>query len=328
MKYLVTGSCGFIGSNLTKRLLKGDNYVIGIDNMNSYYDVSLKENRLKELNKFSNFKFYRESISDKDKLFQIFSEERPDYVINLAAQAGVRYSIDHPDCYIESNLIGFFNILEACRNYSVKRLVFASSSSVYGANKKIPFSTEDKVDTPVSLYAATKKSNELMAYAYSNLYNIPVIGLRFFTVYGPNGRPDMAYYSFTKNIMEDKIIKVFNNGDMYRDFTYIDDIIEGIELTLNVELKRDQNGVSYKIYNIGNNKPIKIMDFIEILERNIGKKAKKEFLPMQDGDVYETYADIDELTKDTGFTPKTSIECGLRKFVDWYKEYYGTEVKK
>lgn len=323
MKYLVTGASGFIGSNLCKRLLEDkDNLVIGIDNMNAYYDVSLKENRLKELQKNDHYKFYKEDISNKEKILDIFSKEKPDYVINLAAQAGVRYSIDHPDCYIESNIVGFYNILEACRKYPVKKLLYASSSSVYGANKKVPFSTNDNVDHPISLYAATKKSNELLAYAYSSLYKIPAIGLRFFTVYGPMGRPDMAYYSFTKNIIEDNTIKIFNNGDMYRDFTYIDDIIDGILAILPKEVKEDENGTKYKVYNIGNNKPVKIMDFISILEKNIGKVAKKEFLPMQKGDVYETYANIDDLIKDTGFTPKTSIEEGLERFVSWYKEYY------
>lgn len=323
MKYLITGTSGFIGSNLANKLLEDkNNIIIGIDNMNNYYDVKLKEDRLKKLKQYDNYKFYKEDISNKEKIFKIFEKERPDYVINLAAQAGVRYSIDHPDCYIESNLIGFYNILEACRNYPVKKLLFASSSSVYGANKKIPFSTDDKVDKPVSLYAATKKSNELMAYAYSNLYKIPVVGLRFFTVYGPMGRPDMAYYSFTKNIVENKTIKVFNNGDMYRDFTYVDDIVAGIISLIPLDVKKDENNVQYKIYNIGNNKPVKIIDFISILEKNIGKVADKEFLPMQPGDVYETYADIDELIKDTGFKPETSIEDGLKNFVDWYLDYY------
>lgn len=326
MKYLITGSSGFIGSHLSQKLLEQkENIVIGIDNMNDYYDPKLKEARLNKLKENKNFRFYQEDIANKVKVLEIFQKEQPDYVINLAAQAGVRYSIDHPDCYIESNLVGFFNILEACRNFNIKKLLFASSSSVYGANKKVPFQIEDKVDTPVSLYAATKKSNELMAYAYSNLYGFPVVGLRFFTVYGPFGRPDMAYFSFTKNIMEDKKIKVFNNGDMYRDFTYIDDIINGIISLIPLEVKEDENKVKYKIYNIGNNKPVKIMDFIDILEKNIGKVAKKEFLPMQDGDVYETYACIDELIKDTGFKPTTPIEVGLKNFVRWYQEYYKSE---
>lgn len=323
MKYLITGSSGFIGYNLVKKLLENkENKIIGVDNMNDYYDVSLKENRLKELQKNNNYKFYKEDISNKKKILDIFAKENPDYVINLAAQAGVRYSIDHPDCYISSNIVGFYNILEACRNYPVKKLIYASSSSVYGGNKKVPFSTSDNVDRPVSLYAATKKSNELLAYSYSNLYQIPTIGLRFFTVYGPLGRPDMAYYSFTKNIIENKPIKVFNNGDMYRDFTYIDDIIDGILAVIPQEIKKDDNGTKYKIYNIGNNKPVKIIDFISILEKNIGKTAKKEFLPMQKGDVYETFADIDDLIRDTGFKPKVSIEEGLEKFVSWYKQYY------
>lgn len=323
MKYLITGSSGFIGFHLCKRLLSdSNNSIVGIDNMNDYYDVSLKKDRLDILNNMNNFKFYHEDICNRDNLFDIFEREHPDIVINLAAQAGVRYSIDHPDCYIYSNIIGFYNIIEACRKFPVKRLLFASSSSVYGANRKVPFSTNDKVDTPLSLYAATKKSNELLGYSYSSLYKIPMIGLRFFTVYGPMGRPDMAYYSFTKNIFEDKTISIFNNGDMYRDFTYVDDIVQGIVSLIDVDIVPDENNVLYKVYNIGNNKPVKIMDFISTLEDNIGKVAKKEFLPMQKGDVYETYADIDELIKDTGFKPMTSIEEGLKKFVEWYREYY------
>lgn len=323
MKYLVTGSSGFIGYHLVKKLLEEKtNLVIGIDNMNDYYDVSLKENRKKELEAFSNYTFYQEDIANKQEIMAIFAKERPDYVIHLAAQAGVRYSIDHPDSYIFSNLVGFFDILEACRTYPVKKLIFASSSSVYGANKKVPFATTDPVDHPVSLYAATKKADELMAYAYSHLYHIPVTGLRFFTVYGPYGRPDMAYYSFTRNIMEEKPIKVFNHGDMYRDFTYIDDIILGILKIIPLSLEEDENQTFYKIYNIGNNHPVKIMDFIQILEKCLGKEAKKIYLPMQDGDVYETYADIDDLMKDTGFAPQTSLADGLKQFVAWYLEYY------
>ncbi|MBQ3469143.1 MAG: GDP-mannose 4,6-dehydratase [Bacilli bacterium] len=323
MRFLVTGSSGFIGSYLCRRLLEDNsNRVVGIDNMNDYYDVSLKEDRLKKLKENPNFTFYKVDIADKEEVFKIFEKENFDIVINLAAQAGVRYSIDHPDCYINSNVLGFYNILEACRRYPVKKLLFASSSSVYGNNKKTPYKTTDMVDTPVSLYAATKKSNELMAYAYSNLYNIPVVGLRFFTVYGPMGRPDMAYYLFTKRIMEDKPIKVFNKGDMYRDFTYVEDIVDGITALIPIDIPADENNIKYKIYNIGNNHPVKISEFIKILEKLIGKEAKKEFLPMQDGDVYKTFADIDELTKDTGFSPKTSIEEGLEEFVKWYKEYY------
>lgn len=322
-KILVTGGAGFIGFHLTKRLLDLNYEVMAIDNLNDYYDVKLKEDRLRILEENSSFSFRKIDISNKEELENIFKENNFDIVINLAAQAGVRYSIDHPDSYIVSNIIGFYNILECCRNYPVKHLLFASSSSVYGKNKKVPYSTDDKVDQPVSLYAATKKSDELLAYAYSNLYDIKVTGLRFFTVYGPYGRPDMAYFSFTKNIIDDKEIKVFNNGDMYRDFTYIDDIVEGIiELLDKVPLK-DENGVSYKIYNIGNNHPVKISKFIEILEKEIGKEAKKVYLPMQPGDVYQTYADITDLTKETGFVPKTSLEEGLNKFVNWYKEFYG-----
>lgn len=322
-KILVTGGAGFIGFHLTKRLLDLNYEVMAIDNLNDYYDIKLKEERLRILEKNSSFSFRKIDIYNKEELENIFKENNFDIVINLAAQAGVRYSIDHPDSYIVSNIIGFYNILECCRNYPVKHLLFASSSSVYGKNKKVPYSTDDKVDQPVSLYAATKKSDELLAYAYSNLYDIKVTGLRFFTVYGPYGRPDMAYFSFTKNIIDDKEIKVFNNGDMYRDFTYIDDIVEGIiELLDKVPLK-DENGVSYKIYNIGNNHPVKISKFIEILEKEIGKEAKKVYLPMQPGDVYQTYADITDLTKETGFVPKTSLEEGLNKFVNWYKEFYG-----
>lgn len=322
-KILVTGGAGFIGFHLTKRLLDLNYEVMAIDNLNDYYDIKLKEERLRILEKNSSFSFRKIDIYNKEELENIFKENNFDIVINLAAQAGVRYSIDYPDSYIVSNIIGFYNILECCRNYPVKHLLFASSSSVYGKNKKVPYSTDDKVDQPVSLYAATKKSDELLAYAYSNLYDIKVTGLRFFTVYGPYGRPDMAYFSFTKNIIDDKEIKVFNNGDMYRDFTYIDDIVEGIiELLDKVPLK-DENGVSYKIYNIGNNHPVKISKFIEILEKEIGKEAKKVYLPMQPGDVYQTYADITDLTKETGFVPKTSLEEGLNKFVNWYKEFYG-----
>lgn len=322
-KILVTGGAGFIGFHLTKRLLDLNYEVMAIDNLNDYYDVKLKEERLRILEKNSSFSFRKIDISNKEELENIFKENNFDIVINLAAQAGVRYSIEHPDSYIVSNIIGFYNILECCRNYPVKHLLFASSSSVYGKNKKVPYSTDDKVDQPVSLYAATKKSDELLAYAYSNLYNINVTGLRFFTVYGPYGRPDMAYFSFTKNIIDDKEIKVFNNGDMYRDFTYIDDIVEGIVKLLDKVPLEDENGVTYKIYNIGNNNPVKISKFIEILEKEIGKEAKKVYLPMQPGDVYQTYADITDLTKETGFVPKTSLEEGLNKFVNWYKEFYG-----
>ncbi|MEY8757188.1 NAD-dependent epimerase [Peribacillus frigoritolerans] len=332
MNILVTGAAGFIGFHLTKRLLALDNKVIGVDNINDYYDVILKNNRLKILEENTDFIFHKMDLSNKEKLNQLFKDRTIDIVINLAAQAGVRYSIENPDSYVNSNLVGFVNILEVCRHNNVKHLIYASSSSVYGANTKIPFSTKDPVDHPVSLYAATKKSNELMAHTYSHLYNIPTTGLRFFTVYGPWGRPDMAYYSFTKNIIEEKTIKVFNNGDMRRDFTYIDDIVEGIVRLLdkppvhNIGWDRANPDSSssyapYKIYNIGNNKPIKLMDFINTLEKLIGKKAKVEFLPMQPGDVKETYADIADLHADVGFHPSTTIEEGLAHFVNWYKKY-------
>lgn len=322
MKYkiLITGCAGFIGYHLAKSLLNKDNSVIGIDNLNNYYDVHLKENRLEQLKVFNNFQFVKADIADEKAVNLLFAENKFDIVVNLAAQAGVRYSIDNPRSYISSNIIGFFNILEACRYNPVKHLVFASSSSVYGNQNKIPFTVIDNVDHPISLYAATKKSDELMAFTYAHLYKIPLTGLRFFTVYGPWGRPDMAYFSFTNKIYADESIKIFNNGDMLRDFTYIDDIVHGIELVI---YKAPKGEDPYKIYNIGNNKPERLMYFIETLENAIGKKAKKEFLPMQPGDVYQTYADISELEKDFGFKPKTSIEDGLKKFADWYKEYYG-----
>ncbi len=321
-KVLITGGAGFIGFHLSKRLLDNNYQVIAIDNLNSYYDVSLKEERLKILKEYKNFTFIKLDISNKEKMLSLFSKYNFDIVINLAAQAGVRYSIDHPDTYITSNIVGFFNVLECCRKFPVKHLLFASSSSVYGKNKKVPYATTDEVDKPVSLYAATKKSDELMAYAYSNLYGIKTTGLRFFTVYGPYGRPDMAYFSFTNNIFNDKEIKIFNNGDMYRDFTYIDDIVTGIVNLIDKVPSSFEDGVSYKIYNIGNNRPVKISDFVSILEKEIGKNAKKVYLPMQPGDVYETYADITDLKNDTSFAPNTSIEEGLHKFVMWYKEFY------
>ena len=322
MKILVTGGAGFIGFHLSKRLLSDGFEVIGYDNLNDYYDVNLKYARLEILKKHKNFTFIKGDLADKDKVFEVFEEYTPEIVVNLAAQAGVRYSITNPDVYIESNLIGFFNILEACRHNPVKHLLFASSSSVYGNQKKTPFSTDDNVDHPISLYAATKKSNELMAFTYSHLYKIPVTGLRFFTVYGPFGRPDMAYFSFTNKIINGEPIKIFNNGDMYRDFTYVDDIVEGICNMLDSIPKENESGVRYKIYNIGNNKPEKLMYFIETLEKAIGKTAKKEFLPMQPGDVYQTYADVSELMHDFNFKPSTSIADGLREFAKWYKEYY------
>ena len=321
-KILITGGAGFIGFNLSKKLLENNFFVVVIDNLNDYYDVELKNARLNILKKYKNFSFYRMDIVNKNELLDLFDSNKFDIVINLAAQAGVRYSIDHPDSYINSNIIGFFNILECCRAFPVKHLLFASSSSVYGKNKKVPYKTTDNVDHPVSLYAATKKSDELLAYAYSNLYNIKVTGLRFFTVYGPFGRPDMAYFSFTNDIIDNKVIKVFNNGDMYRDFTYIDDVVTSIINLLDKVPLEDENGVAYKIYNIGNNNPVKISDFIEILEKELKRKAKKIYLPMQPGDVYETYADINDLKKMTGFAPKTSLNEGLHKFVVWYKDFY------
>lgn len=332
MNILVTGAAGFIGFHLTTRLLAEGFHVIGIDNMNDYYDVQLKKDRLKLLEGNTHFEFFQMDLSDKESLYQLFEDNTIPIVINLAAQAGVRYSLTNPHSYVTSNLVGFVNILEACRHYSVGHLIYASSSSVYGANITIPFSTKHSVDHPVSLYAASKKANELMAHTYSHLFQIPTTGLRFFTVYGPWGRPDMAYYSFTKDIMEERPIKVFNNGDMRRDFTYIDDIVEGIVRLLdkppkyNSEWDRVNPDPStsyapYKVYNIGNHNPVKLMDFIKILENLIGKKAKMEFLPMQAGDVKETYADITDLNKDVGFYPTTSIEEGLAHFVKWYKLY-------
>ncbi|MDY3973330.1 NAD-dependent epimerase [uncultured Veillonella sp.] len=319
---LVTGAAGFIGFHLTKRLLELGGTVIGFDNVNDYYDVSLKECRLAILNEYPNFTFVKGNLADKQAVDSVFVEHTPHIVVNLAAQAGVRYSIDNPQAYLESNLIGFFNVLEACRHNPVEHLLFASSSSVYGNQEKTPFSTEDNVDHPISFYAATKKSNELMAYTYSHLYNIPATGLRFFTVYGPYGRPDMAYFKFTNKVYAGKPIQIYNNGDMYRDFTYVDDIVEGIEHMLCNPPKANTQGDQYKVYNIGNNKPEQLMHFIDVLEKAIGKVTEKEYLPMQPGDVYQTYADVSELEKDFDFKPKTSIEEGLGKFAKWYKEYY------
>jgi UDP-glucuronate 4-epimerase len=330
MNILVTGAAGFIGFHLSKRLLAENFHVIGVDNLNDYYDVRLKNERLKQLEDYGMFSFYKVDLADSEGLNEIFESHSIPIVINLAAQAGVRYSLTHPHSYVHSNLVGFVNILEACRHYQVEHLLYASSSSVYGANTKTPFSTQDSVDHPVSIYAATKKANELMAHTYSHLFNIPTTGLRFFTVYGPWGRPDMAYYSFTKDIIEGNPIKVYNNGDMRRDFTYIDDIVEGIvklldhppESNPNTDLDPSTSHAPYKIYNIGNNSPVRLMDFIQTLENLIGKKAKIEFLPMQPGDVKETYADITDLQKAAGFSPATPLEIGLSQFVDWYKKYH------
>ncbi|MCD7981975.1 MAG: GDP-mannose 4,6-dehydratase [Clostridiales bacterium] len=321
-KILVTGAAGFIGYHLTRALLEAGCAVAGFDNLNSYYEVGLKEDRLRILKESDRFRFIRGDLADREALERVFVQEKPDIVVNLGAQAGVRNSIDHPDAYIQSNIIGFYNVLECCRHYPVDHLVFASSSSVYGSNKKIPFSTEDKADCPVSLYAATKRSDELMAHCYSKLYDIPATGLRFFTVYGPLGRPDMAYFSFANRIMAGEPIRVFNQGDMYRDFTYIDDIVYGMKNILNNPPAENECGARYKIYNIGNNKPVKLMDFIETLERCLGKKAEKEFCPMQPGDVYQTYADVTDLMEDFGFKPDTDIETGLTRFAEWYREYY------
>ncbi|HDX9587165.1 TPA: NAD-dependent epimerase [Bacillus pseudomycoides] len=320
--YLITGAAGFIGMHLSKKLLELGCKVIGYDNLNDYYDINLKESRLNILNQYKNFTFHKADLTDKDYLEELFAKNKINIVINLAAQAGVRYSIENPDAYIQSNIVGFLNILEMCRHHQVDHLLYASSSSVYGANKKIPFSTEDQVDNPVSLYAATKKSNELMAHTYSHLYKIPTTGLRFFTVYGPYGRPDMAYFSFTKAIMEGKSIKVFNNGDMYRDFTYIDDIIDGIMKLVENSPALTNNELPYKVYNIGNNKPEKLMDFIQAIEHAVGKEANKEFYPMQPGDVYQTYADVSDLIHDVGFKPDTPIQEGINRFVEWYKKLY------
>ena len=322
-KILVTGAAGFIGFHLSKRILEEGGEVIGFDNLNDYYEVSLKESRLEILNKYEKFTFIKGNLADRDAVWSIFDTYCPDIIVNLAAQAGVRYSIDNPDSYIESNIIGFYNILEACRHHKIEHLIYASSSSVYGNQQKTPFSTDDNVDHPISLYAATKKSNELMAFTYSHLYKFPTTGLRFFTVYGPYGRPDMAYFSFTKKIMKGETIKIFNNGDMYRDFTYVDDIVQGIMNMLLNPPKPDQNGDCAKVYNIGNNNPEKLMYFIETLEKAIGRVAEKEYLPMQPGDVYQTYADVTELQKDFDFKPSTSIEDGLNRFAKWYFEYYG-----
>ena len=344
-KILVTGAAGFIGANLVKRLLgdlKGAT-IVGIDNMNDYYDVALKEYRLKEIDEqnrtsaLSNFIFFKGNIADKELIEKLFAEYRFDVVVNLAAQAGVRYSIDNPDVYIESNIIGFYNILEACKRWPVGHLVYASSSSVYGGNKKVPFSTDDKVDTPVSLYAATKKSNELMAHCYSKLYNIPSTGLRFFTVYGPAGRPDMAYFGFTNKLLAGKTIQIYNYGNCSRDFTYVDDIVEGI-LRVMAKAPKCCNGqdglpiAPYAVYNIGGGHPENLLDFVQILQeelvragvlpQNFDFEAHKELVPMQPGDLPTTYADSSALERDFGFVPKVTLREGLRKFVEWYAAYY------
>lgn len=335
----ITGASGFIGSNLAKRILttEPDIKVIGLDNMNDYYDVSIKEARLVELQKFENYTFIKGNLADKALIDRIFQEHHPDIVVNLGAQAGVRYSITNPDAYIESNMIGFYNILEACRYYPVEHLVYASSSSVYGSNKKVPYSTDDRVDNPVSLYAATKKSNELMAHAYSKLYNIPSTGLRFFTVYGPAGRPDMAYFGFTNKLVNGETIKIFNYGNCKRDFTYVDDIVEGVVRVMAKapEKKNGEDGLPvppYAVYNIGNSHPENLLDFVQILSEELVRagvlpadydfEAHKELVPMQPGDVPVTFADTEPLERDFGFKPHTPLRDGLRKFAEWYKEFY------
>ena len=335
----VTGASGFIGSNLAKRILTTDPdaKVIGLDNMNDYYDVRINEARLAELQRFENYTFIKGNLADKDLINSIFEQYHPNIVVNLGAQAGVRYSITNPDAYIESNMIGFYNILEACRHYPVEHLVYASSSSVYGSNKKVPYSTDDKVDNPVSLYAATKKSNELMAHAYSKLYNIPSTGLRFFTVYGPAGRPDMAYFGFTNKLVNGETIKIFNYGNCKRDFTYVDDIVEGVVRVMKrpPEKKNGEDGLPippYAIYNIGNSNPENLLDFVQILSEELVRagvlpsdydfEAHKELVAMQPGDVPVTYADTSALERDFGFKPHTPLREGLRKFAEWYKEFY------
>ena len=332
-RVLVTGAAGFIGFHLSKRLLEDGCRVIGIDNLSPYYDVTLKEARLARLTPFQTFSFYQADLSEKEKIEKIFSSIQFDTVVHLAAQAGVRYSLENPEAYVNSNLVGFIHILEGCRHHGVKHLVFASSSSVYGANTLMPFSVHHNIDHPVSLYAATKKANELMAHTYSHLFALPCTGLRFFTVYGPWGRPDMALFLFTKAISEGNPIKVFNHGEMLRDFTYIDDIVEGVVRVMGRLPEPDPTRVGdrpdpgtsyapYKIYNIGNNNPIKLLDFIHIIEKSLGKSAEKEFVDLQPGDVPKTYANIDDLIKDVGFRPRTPIEVGIKRFISWYEGYY------
>lgn len=331
---MVTGAAGFIGFHLTRRLLDQGETVLGIDNLNDYYDPSLKQARLDRLGDSPNFEFSRISLEDRDGMSEAFSAFQPEIVVNLAAQAGVRYSLTNPHAYIDSNIVGFTNILEGCRHNGVEHLVFASSSSVYGANTKTPFSVHDNVDHPISLYAASKKANELMAHTYSHLYGVPATGLRFFSVYGPWGRPDMALFLFTKAILAGEPIQVFNHGDMKRDFTYIDDIVEGIVRVMERPPTGDPEwsgadpdpGTSYapyRLYNIGNNAPVHLMHMIRVLEENLGREAEKQFVPMQPGDVPVNFADADDLIRDTGFKPSTSIEDGVRKFVEWYREFHG-----
>lgn len=350
MKILITGTAGFIGFHLAKRLLERGDEVVGIDNINDYYDVNLKYARLAETGisreaekwhttvqstKYPGYTFVRMNLEDRDALMALFEREKFDNVCNLAAQAGVRYSLKTPYAYINSNIVGFVNILEACRHHNIRHMVYASSSSVYGNNTKMPLSTSDNVDHPISLYAATKKSNELMAHTYSHLFGLPTTGLRFFTVYGPWGRPDMALFLFTKAILEDKPIKVFNHGDMVRDFTYIDDIVEGVIRVMDRPAKPNNKNMDdisasnlapYKIYNIGNSSPVQLMEYISAIEKTLGKEAKKEFLPMQPGDVPRTEADVTDLVKDIGYKPTTKVEEGIREFIEWYKEFYSIKL--
>jgi UDP-glucuronate 4-epimerase len=335
MRILVTGAAGFIGSHLAHRLLDRGDEVLGYDNLNDYYDPSLKQARLDRLLARPGFTFMRAPLEDRDAVSRAFAEFRPQRVVNLAAQAGVRYSLENPYAYIDSNIVGFINILEACRHGGVEHLVYASSSSVYGANRKLPFAVEDSVDHPVSLYAATKKANELMAHTYSHLFGLPTTGLRFFTVYGPWGRPDMALFLFTRNILEGRPIDVFNHGRHTRDFTYIDDIVEGVVRTLDrvpgpdpdydpLHPNPGSSSAPWRVYNIGNHQPVQLLRYIEVLEDCLGRKAEKRLLPMQPGDVPDTEADVEALRRDTGYSPSTPIEVGIRNFVDWYRSFYGT----
>jgi UDP-glucuronate 4-epimerase len=334
MRVLVTGAAGFIGFHTAKALLARGDEVIGLDNLNAYYDVRLKQARLAQLEAMSGFSFARIDLADRQAMADLFERQRPQRVVSLAAQAGVRYSIENPHTYVEANVVGFLNVLEGCRNTSVEHLVFASTSSVYGANAQLPFTVAQSVDHPISLYAATKKANELMAHTYAHLYRLPVTGLRFFTVYGPWGRPDMALFKFTKAILEGRSIEIYNNGHHARDFTYVDDVVEGVLRTLDLIAAPNpawsalapepaSSSAPYRIYNIGNNKPVELMHLIALLEREIGRAAIKTFLPLQQGDVAATFADVDDLIRDTGFRPDTPIEVGVAKFVEWYRAYHG-----
>jgi len=338
-KILVTGAAGFIGHAFSKRLLEAGLDVLGIDNLNDYYDVELKHARLNDIKGFENFEFEELNLADRAAMARVFESWKPEIVVNLAAQAGVRYSIDHPHAYVDSNVQGFLNVLEGCRHNAVKHLIFASSSSVYGANTTVPFAVSHNVDHPISLYAATKKANELMAHSYSHLYRLPCTGLRFFTVYGPWGRPDMAYFKFTKKIYDGEKIDIYNNGDMQRDFTYIDDIVQSmLNLMEHIPQPSDMwdpkqpdpsySNAPYRLYNIGNNNPEQLMDMIKFLEDEIGIEAKKNYMPMQPGDVYATYADTDALAKDIGFKPSTSLKDGIHHFMEWYKMFYGVEAEE